>query len=100
MKRTLNKRQHTELTLEKKILLPLLPGFELAIFRLRVRRSNQQGIQENTKGKNPHTRLRTRMLTQRVDNNWTREDQRCCIQLSAVILLVHEQYVNAEECYI
>ena len=28
-----NKSQHTKLTLEKKILPPLLPGFELAIFR-------------------------------------------------------------------
>ena len=31
--------QHTVLTLEKKILPPLLPGFELATFRSRVRRS-------------------------------------------------------------
>ena len=30
---------HTKLTLEKKILLPFLPGFELATFRSRVRRS-------------------------------------------------------------
>ena len=30
------------LFLEKKILPPLLPGFELATFRSRVRRSNQQ----------------------------------------------------------
>ena len=39
------------LTLEKKILPPLLPGFELATFRSRVRRSNQQAIpaQPNTK---------------------------------------------------
>ena len=29
---TLNKSQHTKLTLEKKILPPLLPGFELATF--------------------------------------------------------------------
>ena len=39
-----NKNQHTNLTLEKKILPPLLPGFELATFRSRVRRSNQQTI--------------------------------------------------------
>ena len=31
--RTPNKNQHTKLTLEKKILLPLLPGFELTNFR-------------------------------------------------------------------
>ena len=42
--RTLNKSQHTKLALEKKILPPLLPGFELATFRSRVRRSNQQAI--------------------------------------------------------
>ena len=30
---TPNKSQHTKLTLENKILLPLLPGFELATFR-------------------------------------------------------------------
>ena len=34
--RTLKKSQHTKLTLEKKILPPLLPGFELAAFRSRV----------------------------------------------------------------
>ena len=39
-----NKCQHTKLTLEKKILPLLLPGFELAIFRSRVRRSIQQAI--------------------------------------------------------
>ena len=32
------------LTLVKKILPPLLPGFELATFRSRDRRSNQQAI--------------------------------------------------------
>ena len=38
------KSQHTELTLEKKILPPLLPGFQLAAFQSRVRRSYQQAI--------------------------------------------------------
>ena len=38
----MNKSQHTKLTLEKKILPPLLPGSELATFRSRVRRSDQQ----------------------------------------------------------
>ena len=42
MERTPNKSQHTKLTVEKKILPPLLPGFERATFRSRVRRSNQQ----------------------------------------------------------
>ena len=32
MERIPNKSQHTKLTLEKKILLPLLLGFELATF--------------------------------------------------------------------
>ena len=44
VERTPNKSQHTKLTPEKKILPPLLPGFELATFRSRVRRSNQQAI--------------------------------------------------------
>ena len=44
MERTPNKSQHTKLTLEKKILPPLLPGFELATFRSRVGRSYQQAI--------------------------------------------------------
>ena len=44
MELTSNKSQHTKFTLEKKILPPLLPGFELATFRSRVRRSNQQAI--------------------------------------------------------
>ena len=42
VERTPNKSQRTKLTLEKKILPPPLPGFELAAFRSRVRRSNQQ----------------------------------------------------------
>ena len=37
-----NKSQHTNLTLEKKILPPLLPVFELATFRSRVRRSTNK----------------------------------------------------------
>ena len=44
VERTPKKSQHTKLTLEKKILPPLLPGFELATFRSRVRRSYQQAI--------------------------------------------------------
>ena len=36
VERTPNKSQHTKLTLQKKILPPLLPGFELATFRSRV----------------------------------------------------------------
>ena len=40
----MNKSQHTKLTLEKKILTPLLPEFELATFRSRVRRCDQQAI--------------------------------------------------------
>ena len=45
VERTPNKSQHTKLTLEKKKILPLLlPGFELATSRSRVRRSYQQAI--------------------------------------------------------
>ena len=43
--RTPNKSQHIKLTLEKKILPPILLGFELATFRSRGRRSYQQAIQ-------------------------------------------------------
>ena len=39
-----NKSQHRKLTLEKKILLPLLLGFEPRTFQSRVRRSNQWAI--------------------------------------------------------
>ena len=35
-----NKSQHRKLTLEKKIILPLLQGFELSTFQSQVRRSN------------------------------------------------------------
>ena len=40
--RTPSRSEHTKLTLEKKILWPLLPGFELATFRSRVRRSTNK----------------------------------------------------------
>ena len=39
-----NKSQHRKLALEKKILPPLLPGFEPGTFRSRVRRSNHWAI--------------------------------------------------------
>ena len=44
VERTPDKSQHTKLTLEKKILPPLLLGFGLATLRSRVRRSNQLAI--------------------------------------------------------
>ena len=44
VEQTHNKSQHTKLTLEKKILSLLLPGFKLATFRSRVWCSNQQAI--------------------------------------------------------
>ena len=37
-----NERQHRELIQEKKILPPLLPGFELATFRARIRRATSE----------------------------------------------------------
>ena len=40
----MNKSQHTKLTLEKKILPPLLQGFKLATFWSRVRHSLKQAI--------------------------------------------------------
>ena len=44
MERALNKSQHTKLILEKKILPPLLPGFELTTFQSQVWSSYQQAI--------------------------------------------------------
>ena len=44
VRRVKSPSQHTELTLENKILPPLLPGFELATFRSRTQRSYQEAI--------------------------------------------------------
>ena len=61
--------QHTKLTLEKKILPKLLPVFELATFRSRVRRSNEQAIPapwcrpKQTVNKNRHTCTYERSLS-------------------------------------
>ena len=44
MEQTLNKSQHTKLTLEKKILPPLLPGFKLTTLQSQVWHSYQQTI--------------------------------------------------------
>ena len=60
VEQTPNKRQHTKLTLEKKILLLLLPGFELATFRSQVRHSNQQAISA------PHVTLYVREMYQTI----------------------------------
>ena len=51
VKRTPNKSQHTKLTLEKKILSPLLPGLELATSRSRVRRCTSWTIPAHIKTK-------------------------------------------------
>ena len=40
----MHESQHTKLTLEKKILLLLLPGFELATFQSLAQHSNQQAL--------------------------------------------------------
>ena len=42
VERTPSEKQHTKLTLKKKMLPPLLPGFELTTFRSRVRRSTNK----------------------------------------------------------
>ena len=44
VERTPNKSQHTKLTLEKKILPPLLPGLEHATFWSQVQHSNQYAL--------------------------------------------------------
>ena len=59
MERTPNKSQHVKLTLEKKILPPLLPGLELATFRSRVRRSHQQATPAKAKHGSVHTARET-----------------------------------------
>ena len=51
-----DKRQHRRLTMEKKILSPLLQGFEPATFQTRVRRSNHWAISAPLC---KHTRLQT-----------------------------------------
>ena len=48
VERTLNKSQHTKLTLEKKILPLLLLGFKLSTFRSQLRCSYQQAILATT----------------------------------------------------
>ena len=60
MEWTPNKSQHTKLTLEKKILLPLLPGFELTTFR--VRRSYQQAIHTNIETQQSSTLFRCKII--------------------------------------
>ena len=69
-----NKSQHRKLTLEKKILPPLLPGLEPATFRSRVRRSNHWAI--------PAFRLES---SQARIHFLVRHVYRCC-RLSYVIL--------------
>ena len=53
VERAPNTNQHTKLTLEKKILRQLLPEFELATFRSRVRRYYQQAIAAHIECENP-----------------------------------------------
>ena len=63
VKRTLNKRQHTKLTLEKKTLPPLLLGFELATFQSQVRHSIP-AYSFNRPWKDSNTQAKQRMGTQ------------------------------------
>ena len=65
-----DKSQHTNLTLEKKILPPLLPGFELATFRSRVRRSNQQAIPAPT---STHVFLALTLVTWQNSSSYLKE---------------------------
>ena len=57
MEQTPNKSQDTKLTLEKKILPPLLLGLELATFRSPVQRSNQQAIPAEEKISIPQAKI-------------------------------------------
>ena len=70
VERTSNKSQYTNLTLEKKILPSLLPGFEFATFRSRVRRSYQHRSTktETAWSSNPAV-IKTRRTEKRKDDD-------------------------------
>ncbi len=62
---TPNKSQHTKLTPEKKIFLPLLPGFELATFRSQVRHStNNLSLDMLSKAESPPAKTKFCCLLQ------------------------------------
>ena len=56
MELTPNKSQHLKLALKKKIVPPLLSGFELTTIRLRVRRSDQQAATAGESARGQGTR--------------------------------------------
>ena len=64
-----NKSQHIKLTLEKKILPPLLQGFEPATFRSLVRRSNHWAIPAiHTTQRNNNKQQQPKTTTRKPDN--------------------------------
>ena len=91
MEWTPNKSQHTKLTLKKKILPLLLPGFELATFRSRVRGSNQQAIRA------PQKALYTRYcgVTHEISRQLTTQSHLCAIPLTKQMVL-HEHLPHHE----
>ena len=88
MERTPNKSRHTKLTLEKKILPPpLLPGFELATFRSRVRRSIQRAIPalhamcDYNNNDNNHALFATQTVCTPVANSFQTEERSADLNL-------------------
>ena len=88
VERTPNKSQHTKLTLEKKILPPLLPVFELATFRSRVRRSNRQATPAPTVESGIYAKNKTQKKC-RWESPWNQlimKEVRCGIEKTLVLL--------------
>ena len=94
---TLNENQHTKITLEKKILSPLLPGFELAAFlcyrKTRFRRFTEERYRisfEQKKNKKQTNKQKTNNI-----NNNTKNKQTYCsknqlgIKIAADLLSSH-----------
>ena len=90
-----NKSKHTKFTLEKKTLSPLLPGFELATFLSRVRRSTnnlsrsmctkantttqqwkKEYLYQNEKGEDRRTERRTNSKRKKDDTKRQRDIRR------------------------
>ena len=87
VERTPNKSQHTKLTLEKKILSPLLPGFELVTFRSRDRHSNQRVVPAVRTGKNPSGQ---QVIHFKPDNKFASSSQDfTCVSVLSLFLCLH-----------
>ena len=79
----LNKNQHTKLTLEKKIFLPLLPRFKLATFPSQVRRSTRKLSRSLNKW---HVKLKDPVILN------------CCIIV--VFIFISYKYDHYSSCFL